>query len=348
VLTEYLSWRWCLYVNLFFAGVAIVGALTLLPRQPASGRPKLDLPGAALVSGGMFCLVYGFSNAARYSWSTPLTWGVLVAGAVLLAGFGWRQARAPEPLLPPRIVLDRTRGGAYLTMLFAAIGVFGVFLFLTYYIQQTLGFSPAVAGAAFLPMTASLVSSSALSNIVLMPRTGPRPLAPTGMLLAAVGLVLLTRIGVHSSYATAVLPSLILIGLGFGLVFAPVFNSGTSGVGPRDAGVASAIINTGQQLGGSVGTSLLNTIYASAVVGYTASHLSPATAVGGRPSPQLTALALVHGYTVAFWWSAAILAAGAIVALALFRNGPLPRSADGGQLAGTPAADDQDPARRAG
>jgi hypothetical protein len=167
------------------------------------------------------------------------------------------------------------------------------------------------------------------------------------MLVSAVGLVLLTRIGVHSSYASAVLPSLILVGLGFGLVFAPVFNSGTSGVTPRDAGVASAIINTGQQLGGSVGTSLLNTIFASAVAGYTASHLTPATTVGGRPSPQLTALALVHGYSVAFWWSAAILAAGAIVALTLFRNGPLPQSADGSQAAGTPAADDQDPARRA-
>ncbi|MGH3299766.1 MAG: MFS transporter [Trebonia sp.] len=347
VLTEYMSWRWCLYVNLFFAGIAVLGALTLLHRQPKSGKPKLDLPGAALVSGGMFCLVYGFSNAALHSWHVPSTWGFLAAGVVLLAGFGWRQARAPEPLVPPRIVLDRTRGGAYLTMLFAAIGMFGVFLFLTYYIQQTLGFSPAVAGAAFLPMTASLVTSSALSNVVLMPRTGPRPLAPTGMLLSAVGLVLLTRIGVHSSYATAVLPSLILIGLGFGLVFAPVFNSGTSGVSPKDAGVASAIINTGQQLGGSVGTSLLNTIYASAVAGYTASHLSPATTVGGRPNPQLTALALVHGYTVAFWWSAAILAVGAIVALVLFRNGPLPRSADGSHAAEPSSADIQGPAHRA-
>jgi EmrB/QacA subfamily drug resistance transporter len=337
VLTEYLSWRWCLYVNLFFAGVAIVGALTLLPRQPASSRrPKLDLPGAALVSGGMFCLVYGFSNAARYNWSTPLTWGFLVAGAVLLTAFGWRQARAPEPLLPPRIVLDRTRGGAYLTMLFAAIGMFGVFLFLTYYIQQTLGFSPAVAGAAFLPMTASLVTSSALSNVVLMPRTGPRPLAPTGMLVSAVGLVLLTRIGLHSSYATAVLPSLILIGLGFGLVFAPVFNSGTSGVAPQDAGVASATINTGQQLGGSIGTSLLNTLFASAAASYTASHLSPATIVHGRPSAELTSLALVHGYSVAFWWSAAILVVGAIVAVTLFRNGPLPAAAEGTRPAGTP------------
>jgi len=242
---------------------------------------------------------------------------------VLLAGFAWRQARAAEPLLPPRIVADRNRGGAYLTMLIAATGMFGVFLFLTYYLQQTLGFTPAITGVAFLPMVACLMASSVTSNIVLMPRTGPRPLAPAGLLLAAIGLVLLTRIGVHSSYATAVLPSLLIIGAGFGLVFAPVFNTGTFGVAPHDAGVASATINTGQQLGGSIGTSLLNTIFASTVASYIAARLSPATAARGRPSPRLTGLALIHGYTTAFWWSAAILAFGAIVALALFRNGPL-------------------------
>jgi predicted MFS family arabinose efflux permease len=267
---------------------------------------------------------------------------------VLLAGFTWRQTRAPEPLLPPRIVADRNRGGAYLTMLIAATGMFGVFLFLTYYMQQTLGFSPAITGVAFLPMVACLMASSITSNVVLMARTGPRPLAPTGLLLAAIGLVLLTRIGVHSSYAAHVLPSLVIIGLGFGLVFAPVFNSGTFGVAPQDAGVASATINTGQQLGGSIGTSLLNTIFASTVASYIAAHLSPATAVHGRPSPRLTGLALIHGYTTAFWWSAAILAFGAIVAVTLFRNGPLTRygqQPDGSAPAtGTPSAADQDPA----
>lgn len=351
MLTEYLSWRWCLYVNLVFAGIAAAGAVTLLHRQSASGKPKLDLPGAALVSGGMFCIVYGFSNAALHGWHAPSTWGFLVAGVVLLAGFAWRQTRAPEPLLPPRIVADRNRGGAYLTMLIAATGMFGVFLFLTYYLQQTLGFSPVVTGVAFLPMVACLMASSVTSNIVLMPRTGPRPLAPTGLLLAAVGLVLLTRIGVHSSYATAVLPSLLIIGVGFGLVFAPVFNTGTFGVAPHDTGVASATINTGQQLGGSIGTSLLNTIFVGTVASYIAGHLNPANAVNGRPSPQLTGLALIHGYTTAFWWSAAILAFGAAVALTLFRSGPLTRP---GQLpptrlahaTGTPSAAGQDGARR--
>jgi hypothetical protein len=200
-------------------------------------------------------------------------------------------------------------------------------------------------------MVACLMAASVTSNIVLMPRTGPRPLAPTGMLLAAIGLALLTRIGVHSSYATAVLPSLLIIGVGFGLVFAPVFNSGTFGVAPHDAGVASATINTGQQLGGSIGTSLLNTIFASTVASYIAAHLSPATAVHGRPSQQLTGLALIHGYTTAFWWSAAILACGAIVALVLFRNGPLtqpgqPQPVGPAHATGTPPAAGQDPARR--
>jgi EmrB/QacA subfamily drug resistance transporter len=325
VLTEYLSWRWCLYVNLIFAGIAAVGALVLLPRQPATAKPRLDLPGAVLVSAGMFCIVYGFSNAAAHGWHAASSWGFLAAGGILLVLFGWRQARAPQPLLPPRVVADRNRGGAYLTMLIASAGMFGIFLFLTYYMQQTLGFTPVITGLAFLPMVGCLMASSAASNVALMPRTGPRPLAPTGMLLAAGGLAWLTRIGVHSSYATAVLPALLIIGAGLGLVFAPVFNTGTFGVAPGDAGVASATVNTGQQLGGSIGTSLLNTIFASTVAAYLAAHASPASEVHGGPSPQVTAQAMIHGYTTAFWWSAAILAGGALIALALFRTGPLSR-----------------------
>jgi predicted MFS family arabinose efflux permease len=223
-------------------------------------------------------------------------------------------------------VADRTRGGAYLTMLVAAIGMFGVFLFLTYYLQQTLGFSPVKTGVAFLPMVACLMATSITSNVVLMRRTGPRPLAPSGMLLAAIGLVLLTRIGVHTSYASHVLPSLIIIGVGFGLVFAPVFNSGTFGVAPHDSGVASATINTGQQLGGSIGTSLLNTIFASTAATYVASHLGASANSNNGASDQVAMLAQIHGYTTAFWWSAAILAAGAVLALIIFRNGPLTES----------------------
>jgi EmrB/QacA subfamily drug resistance transporter len=323
ILTEYLSWRWCLYVNLIFAGLAAAGAVTLLRRQASRGRSRLDLPGVALVSASMFCLVYGFSNAATHSWRTPSTYGFLAAGVTLLAAFALWQSRAASPLLPPRVVLDRNRGGAYLAVLITGAGMFGIFLFLIYYMQQTLGYSPVVSGAAFLPMIAMVVVSANLSNVVLLPRVGPRPLVPAGMLLAAGSLVWLTRIGVHSGYVSAVLGPLMVAGLGFGFTIAPSMNTGTFGVAPQDAGVASATLNTGQQIGGSIGTSLLNTIFASAVAHYLASHLSPATLIHGHPAPSLAAMSLIHGYTTGFWVAAAIFAGGALICGTLFRSGPL-------------------------
>ena len=175
-LTEYLSWRWTLYVNLIFAGAAFIGGAILLTRQPSQVKPKLDIPGVLLVSGALFCLVYGFSNAATHNWHTPSTWGFLVAGVVLLVVFAIWQGRAANPLLPPRIVLDRNRGGAYASMLIASSGMFGVFLFLTYYLQQTLAYSPVVTGFAFLPIAGGIAVAANLSTIVLMPRIGPKPL----------------------------------------------------------------------------------------------------------------------------------------------------------------------------
>jgi hypothetical protein len=271
----------------------------------------------------MFCLVYGFSNAANHSWDTPSTYGFLAAGVALLAGFAFWQARAASPLLPPRVVLDRNRGGAYLAVLIAGAGMFGIFLFLTYYMQQTLGYSPVVSGVAFLPVIAMVVVAANLSNVVLLPRFGPRPLVTAGMLLAAASLAWLTRIGVHSSYESAVLGPLLLAGLGFGFTMAPSMNTGTFGVAPQDAGAASAALNTGQQVGGSIGTSLLNTIFAGAVAQYLTSHLSPATLVHGRPAPSLTEMSLIHGYTTGFWVAAAIFGAGAVICGTLLRSGPL-------------------------
>ena len=331
LLTEYLSWRWCLYVNLFFAAIAAVGAATLLRRQPSAEHPKLDLLGVVLVSGGMFCIVYGFSNAATHSWHTPSTWGFLIAGVVLLALFAWWETRAPAPLLPLRVVLDRNRGGAYLSILISGSGMFGLFLFLTYYLQVTLHYSPVVTGVAFLPMIGCIMISANVATIVLMPRVGPKPLVAAGMLIAAAGMVWLTRIGLHSSYVTAVLFPTMVIGLGLGQIIAPSINTGTFGVRHSDAGVASATVNTGQQVGGSIGTALLNTIAASAAASYITSHLSPATLVHGRPSPGLLGLGLVHGYTTAFWWSAVIFACGAVVAGVLMRRGPLTRRGPDGQ-----------------
>jgi len=330
VLTEFLSWRWTLYVNLVFAGVALVGGALLLARQPAPGRPRLDIPGVLLVSGGVFCLVYGFSNAAAHTWATPSTYGFLAAGAALLATFAAWQARAAHPLLPPRVVLDRNRGGAYLSFFIAAAGLFGIFLFLTYYLQQTLGYSPLVTGVAFLPISGGLILVSNLSTIVLMPRFGPKPLVASGMLAAAGGAAWLAQLGPHTGYAAGVLGPIILAAVGLGLVIAPVINTGTFGVAPQDAGVASATATVGQQLGASIGTSLLNTIFAAAVTSYLAAHLAAARVIG-RQAPTrlapnrlaLTGLALAHGYDVAFWWTAGIFAGGAVIGGALLRPGPL-------------------------
>ena len=185
ILTEYLSWRWCLYVNLVFAGLAVVGGVLLLRHQPSRSKPRLDLLGVVLASAGMFCVVYGFSNAASHNWHTPSTWGFLAAGGALLVAFAVWQWRAASPLLPPRVVLDRNRGGAYLAVLIVGAGMFSIFLFLTYYLQQSLGYSPVITGVAFLPMIAMVVVSANLSNVVLMPRLGPKPLVTIGMLLAA-------------------------------------------------------------------------------------------------------------------------------------------------------------------
>src|ERR1700689_3964488 len=221
VFTEYLSWRWCLYVNLIFAVPAGMGGVLLFKQQRARAGTRLDLPSVALVSASMFCLVYGFSNAATHNWHTPSTYGFLAAGVALLATFAFWQSRAASPLLPPRVLLDRNRGAANLAVLTAGVGMFGIFLFLTYYMQQTLHYSPVVSGVAFLPTIAMVVVAASVANVVLLPRFGPKLLVPAGMLLAAGSLIRLTRIGVHSGYPSTVLGPLVLTGLGFGFTIAP-------------------------------------------------------------------------------------------------------------------------------
>ena len=321
-LTEYLSWRWTLYVNLIFAGAAFIGGAILLTRQSPQVKPRLDIPGVLLVSSALFCLVYGFSNAATHGWHTPSTWGFLVAGVALLVVFAIWQGRAASPLLPPRIVLDRNRGGAYASMLIASSGMFGVFLFLTYYLQQTLAYSPVVTGFAILPIAGGIAVAANLSTIVLMPRIGPKPLVATGFVVAAGAMTWFAQLGPHTGYVGGVLGPIILTGAGLGMVIAPSINTGTFGVAPRDAGVASATVTVGQQLGASIGTSLLNTIFASAVASYLTLHVASARLIGRQ---ALLGQALAHGYDVAFWWVAGIFAGGAIVGGLLFRRGPLRR-----------------------
>jgi EmrB/QacA subfamily drug resistance transporter len=330
-LTEYLSWRWCMYVNLIFAAVAFAGGARLLARQPSPARPRLDIPGVLLVSGALFCLVYGFSNAASHSWATPSTYGFLAAGVALGVLFAAWQGRAAHPLLPPRVVLDRNRGGAYASMLIASAGLFGTFLFLTYYLQQTAGYSPLVTGVAFLPLSGGLIAVSNLSTTRLMPRVGPKPLVAFGMLAAAGAMVWLAHLGPHTAYAAGVLGPLVLIGIGLGMVIAPAINAGTFGVAPQDAGVASATVTVGQQLGASVGTSLLNTIFAAAVTSYTAAHLAAVRLIGRQ---ALTGQALMHGYDTAFWWTAGLFAGGAVIGATLLHRGPLVQKGTPAQVHG--------------
>ncbi|MCL2534236.1 MAG: MFS transporter [Nocardiaceae bacterium] len=315
MLTEWTSWRWSLYVNLIFAAVALVGAVTMMSPHKADHRPKLDLPGTISVSAALFSIVYGFSHAESHGWSNGATIAWLVAGVALLATFVVIETRVAHPLLPLRIVLDRVRGGAYLAMFIAGTGMFAVFLFLTYYMQTVLQYSPIVTGVAYLPMVLAMVTSATTSTSVLLPRFGPRPLMTTGLAVVAIAMVVLAQLTVDSTYAPHILPGLVLLGAGMGMVFAPGMQGAVTGVRPEDAGVASATVNTMQQVGGSIGTALLSTIAATATTNYLSD-----VATG----PQGQALAAVHGYTTTFLWSAAIFAAGAVISAFLLPGGKLP------------------------
>ncbi len=314
VLTQTLSWRYSMYVNLAFATVAVVGALSLLHNQAPAVKPRLDIPGVLTVSAGLFSLVYGFSHAETTSWGNHTTLGFLVGGVLLLAVFAVLETRSANPLLPLRVVTNRNRGASFLSIGIAGAAILALLLFLTYYLQQGRGYSPISTGLAFLPMAASVMASAMIATNKLRPRFGPRPLVVIGMLLGGGGMLYLTRLGVASSYATAILPALVMLGVGFGLVISTSINSATLGVKPADAGVASATVSASQQIGGSLGTALLSTIATSALANYIANaHTHPTT--------PLIAHAAVHGDTTAFAWAAAIFALGAVIAAALFERG---------------------------
>jgi EmrB/QacA subfamily drug resistance transporter len=304
LLTQYLSWRWCLYVNLIFAIIAVAGALAYIRSTRPAQRPGMDWPGTVLACAGLFLIVFGFSHAETAGWTSALTIGSLVLGPVLLASFVLVERRSRHPLLPLRVIVDRTRGGSYLAVAVSGVAIFGTFLFLTYYLQEVRGYSPLTTGLLFLPMIACILVTSNLASIVGLPRFGPRALIAGGMLLGAAGMAYLTQVTVTSSYAGAVLPALIILGLGFGMIFAPAINTATFGVSRGDSGVASALVNTMQQVGGSIGTSALSTVALTAAASYLAGH---------HTSPLAPAIAATHGYTEAFTISAALLGAGSVI-----------------------------------
>ena len=308
-LTQALSWRYCMYVNLVFAAGAASGAMILVRNSRPRTRARLDIPGTIAVSSGLFALVYGFAHAQTTSWGNQLTIGMLAAGVLLLVVFIALEGRVSTPLLPLRVVANRNRGASFLSIGVAGGGIFVAILFLTYYLQQTRGLSPVTTGLAFLPMTATIVSAAVIGLTRLQRRFGPRALVAAGMAFAALGSVYLTQIDVDSSYATHILPALIVIGAGLGLVFSTSIANATLGVEPSDTGVASATVSASQQVGGSLGVALLSTIAASAGARYLA---------GAHHMPDAAAHAAVHGYAVGFAWTAGIFAVAAVACGGLF------------------------------
>jgi EmrB/QacA subfamily drug resistance transporter len=311
VLTEYASWRWTLLVSTPIAVGAALCALRYVTESRATGNTRYDLPGALTSTAGLLALVYGFTEASTDGWTAPLTLALLAAAAGLLVAFVVIETRSTHPLLPLRIVLDKNRGAAYLARLLVGVAIFGVFLFLTYYLQHTLHYSALETGVSFLPFTAGIVAGAAVSTR-LLPKVGPRVAMTAGLALATAGMLLLVRVGVDTGYWTHVIPAEVVMSLGMGATFGPLASTALIGVAEHDAGVASALVNTAQQVGGSLGTAMLNTVATSVAAAYLVEQ-GPAAAVA-------------RGYSVVFGVSAALLGVATIATWLLVR--PERRSPD--------------------
>ena len=296
-------------------------------RNEQRNRNRLDVPGAVLGTAGLVALVYGFSRAEEAGWGATSTLGLFVAAVVLLIAFVLVERRVAAPLLPLRVVTDRNRAGAFLGVGLAMVGMFAQFLFLAYWFQLVAGYSPLTSGFAFLPHIAGLIVGTTQIATRLSGRVPVRRIMVPGLVVAALGMLMLTRLTPDSSYWALVMPATVLLGVGMGAAFMPAMTLATQGIRPQDAGVASAMVNTSQQVGGSIGTALLNTIAASATTGWIASH---ATDAGADPAE-----AAVHGYVTAFWWATAIMLLAALIVAVLVQ--PDDRAAD--EPAGTEDAD---------
>jgi EmrB/QacA subfamily drug resistance transporter len=322
VLTEFASWRWTLLISTPIAIAAALGAAAWVNESRATGRTRYDVLGAITSTLGLMALVYGFTQAAPAGngesarWGSPLPVTLFIVAAVLLVSFVLIEVRSNNPLLPMRVVRDRNRGGSFLIAGLIGVALFGTFLFLSYYMQQTLGYSALRTGVAFLPFTAGVILGSIVST-QLLPRYGARLPMTLGLVLAAIGMLPLTQLGATTSFWTHVLPAQIVISFGLGIVFGPLTSTALVGVDNRDAGVASALVNAVQQVGGSLGIALLNTIAVSAFTAYAVGH-----AINPRTNPAGLMVATVHGYTVAFWVAAALMALAAVIAAAFIRVRP--------------------------
>jgi EmrB/QacA subfamily drug resistance transporter len=310
VLTEYAGWRWCLFVNVVIAGLALVAGRAVLPRDGGYAEARVDAVSGVLVTSGLAAVVAGCAQAAAHGWGSTRVLVPVLAGLVAVAGFLVRQSRMRQPVLPLWILGDRSRAGAYLAVAVSVVGSFGMFLMLTYHFQVVLGYRPVHAGLAFLPLSLAVSASAYGLGSRLLPHVAPRWLVAPGLALGAAGLGLLATLGAGSGYATTILPAEVLLGVGMGLVFTPAISVATTGVEPRYAGVAAATANTAMQVGSSVGTAILNSVAVAATTAYVADH--------GRAAAG--SVALVHGYATATTWAAVALAVTAVTSLALIRK----------------------------
>jgi EmrB/QacA subfamily drug resistance transporter len=321
-LTQWATWRWCLFINLFFAAIAIIGVTLFVDGGKRQGTSDLDIFGTLLGSAGLFFVVYGFAHAVNTGWGNYITWGSLVIGAALLLAFVRWQQRSKHPLLPLRLLINRVRGGSLVALFLTSIGIFGISLFLAYYMQGTLGYSPLHTGVAFLPLVAAIALSASIASARLLAVSGPRSLIPVGMLLSMMGMVLFTKLTPNADYFSNVLPGLVVTGLGLGLIFAPAIASATAGVRASDVGAASALVNTTQQIGGSMGLALLNTIAVTVTARSNRVPVAISAQLGRKEQLHNAAvLATLHGYAVAFWWAAAFFGVGALLTFGLLESG---------------------------
>jgi MFS family permease len=346
VLTEYADWRWCFWVNLPVAVIAIVLAIPIVPESKAPGDTRYDIPGAVLITLGLASFVYGFTRVAQASqtnaeeaakatadaaakgnpiqvlpesgWTDLSALIFIVLGVLLVAAFVVLELRTRNPLLPMRLVLDRNRGGAYLTSALVGAGLIGAFFFLSLYFQLVRGYKPVEAGLASLPTTLGVLISAGIAS-ALIPKIGPKPLMVAGGVLAAAALFMLSFLDVGTSFWEIPFPAQLVLGLGLGFTFVPLSNLALVGAGEHDAGAASAVLNATQQVGASVGTALLATISVGAAAAYSADALASATP---QAPADLTAVGLqaqVAGYTTAFTWASGLLLVGAVVAAVLIK-----------------------------
>jgi EmrB/QacA subfamily drug resistance transporter len=307
ILTDFLSWRWILFVNVPVGIVAVVAAVRFLPESRADMEHRhLDLAGAVTVTAGLVALVYGLVRTETYSWGSSEVLLPVALGVVLLAVFVILQARfSKAPLVPLRIFRSRSVAGGNVVMLMMFGALFGSWYFETLYMQHVLGYSPLQAGLAFLPQTL-LIAAGAQVTARLVPKFGPRPLILVGTLTAGAGLAWLAQATTDSTFLGGLLGPFVLIGIGMGLAVTPIAVAGTAGVPPRDAGLASGLLNTSRTVGASIGLAALATIAASRTTSALSGHVATA---------ERTAAALTDGYTLAFGIAAGILLVTAAVAL---------------------------------